>query len=245
MSTSAPDAPDVEPMSVSKRSWIVVGVAVAVVLALVVAGVLWNVHRSYPSTAGTVRAENASFIVGDDRAPKTVDVFEDFSCPQCRDFEGRSGSTLAAAARAGQLRVRYHLLTLADAVSPSHSYSSRGAGAIACVARSGDAQVFTRLLKQLFEQAPAHGATEDPSNQQIADLAAASGADTQTRQCIADGAGVDEARTMADTSAKQLKNSNDGDMTTPTVLVGGEQVDSILTGDDWVTDLVTGTSSTR
>ncbi|AVM01380.1 protein-disulfide isomerase [Gordonia iterans] len=236
---------DYRPRATSSRStYLLAGIGVLVV-ALVIGGFVWNANKSYPDVDEKVLAENAAFIVGDPiTARATVDVFEDFSCPSCQQFEAQSGSALAAAAQAGQLRIRYHLLTFMDDRSPSGSYSSRAAGAIVCVARHGDVKVFDRLHSELFAKAPGPDAESDLSNEQIAEIAGQAGANEAARTCIADGAGVDEATEMADQSRQQLSNSNKGKVATPTVLVGGQPVDGIMDGDGWVGDLVTGGAST-
>lgn len=236
--SSPKENPDYRPRATSSRSAYLLGGLAVLVVALVVGGIIWTSNKSYPPVDEKVLAENASFIVGAREAPVTVDVFEDFGCPHCKDFEAESGTALAAAVQAGQLRVRYHLLTFQDGQSKSGSYSSRGAGAILCVARNGqdgDVKVFNRLHADLFAESG-----DDPDNARIADLAAQAGANDQVRTCIADGAGVDEAKSMAATSAKQLENSNEGVVATPTVLVAGEPVD-ISSGDAWVSKLVTST----
>lgn len=231
--------PNYEPKATSSRVTYLLGAVGVLVVGLIVGGVLWNANKSWPPVDDTVLAENAAFIVGDRTAPTTVDVFEDFTCGHCREFEQHSGNALAAAAQAGQLRVRYHLLTFMDSQSPSGSYSSRGAGAVLCAARHDDVKVFTRLHSDLFANAPRPGDDTDLSNAQMAELAAQAGAGEQTRQCIADGALVSQAQEMADQSRTQLQNSNEGKVATPTVLVAGEQVDGIGDGDAWVHKLIT------
>ncbi|MCK0438228.1 DsbA family protein [Gordonia alkaliphila] len=242
MSKKTPGAPkeiaDYQPRATSSRStYIMIGVAVAVA-ALIIGGFVWSNTRSYPPVDDKVLAENAAFIVGPQDAKVTVDVFEDFTCPACKQFEGQSGTALAAAVQAGQLRVRYHLLTFMDEKSPSGDYSSRGAGAILCLARGGDSvQVFNRLHAELFAKA---GGDSDPDNAAIAVMAAQAGASEATQKCIADGAQVDAAKKMADASRTQLANSNEGKVATPTVLVAGEAVEGIMDGDAWIAKLITG-----
>ncbi|GAA4756363.1 DsbA family protein [Gordonia alkaliphila] len=247
MSKKTPGAPkevaNYQPRVTSSRStYVMIGVAVAVA-ALIIGGLVWNNTRSYPPVDDKVLAENAAFIVGDANVQDsakvvTVDVFEDFTCPACKQFEGQSGAALAAAVQAGQMRVRYHLLTFMDEKSPSGDYSSRGAGAILCLARGGDSvQVFNRLHAELFAKA---GGDSDPDNAAIAVMAAQAGASEATQKCIADGAQVDAAKKMADASRTQLANSNEGKVATPTVLVAGEAVEGIMDGDAWIANLITG-----
>lgn len=219
-----------------------IGVGV-VVAALIIGGLVYSANKSYPPVDDAVLAENAAIVVGGTPTPEdpitTVDIFEDLGCPHCRDMETQSGYALNAAAQAGKLRIRYHMLTFMNSSSPSGDYSSRGAGAVLCVARNGgELKVFHRLHSELFAMAPSQDSGSDLTNQQMADIAAQAGANDATRQCIVDGALVGEAVEMGKTSSVQLANSNDGNVATPTVLVAGEQVTGILDGDAWVAKVI-------
>ena len=232
MSTSRENA-KYEPKSTSSKSSYVLIAAAAVVVALVVGGILWQMNKDYPPVDDKVLAENASFIVGERTAPETIDVFEDFNCPHCKAFEEKSGAAIQAKVVAGQVRVRYHMLNFLDKESGSGDFSSRGAGAVLCVARNDNRDVFWKLHSQLFAKAG-----DDPSNADIAKLAAAAGASPASQTCIADGALVDEARGMADASSGQLENSTKGDIVTPTVLSAGTVVDGITDGPAWLDELI-------
>lgn len=224
---------DYEPRATSSRvSYALIAVGV-VVVALVVGGILFRSNKSYPPVDDKVLAENASFIVGDRTAPETIDVFEDFHCPHCKEFEAKSGAAIQAAVVAGKVRVRYHLLNFLDKESDSGDFSSRGAGAVLCVARNDNRDVFWKLHSQLFAKSG-----DDPSNADIAELARAAGASPATVTCIADGKLVDEARSMADASSGQLENSTKGSVVTPTVLSAGTVVDGITDGPGWLDDVI-------
>ncbi len=232
MSKSSENA-NYEPKATSSRaSYVLIALGV-IVVALVVGGVLWQTNKDYPPVDDKVLAENASFIVGDRTAPETIDVFEDFNCPHCKAFEETSGAAIQARVVAGEVRVRYHMLNFLDKESGSGDFSSRGAGAILCVARNDNRDVFWKLHSQLFAKSG-----DDPSNADIAKLAADAGATPATQKCIVDGALVDDARTMADESSNQLKNSTKGDIVTPTVLSAGTVVDGITDGTGWLDELI-------
>ncbi|WP_308192311.1 DsbA family protein [Gordonia zhenghanii] len=223
-----------EPQATSSRmSYILIGLGVLVVVVVVVGGYLWQSNKTYPPVEDKVLAQNASFIVGERTAPETIDVFEDFNCPHCKEFEASSGPAIQAKVTDGTVRVRYHMLNFLDSDSESGDFSSRGAGAILCVARNDDRDAFWKLHSALFAKSG-----DDPSNAEIAKLAADAGAGPASQKCIADGALVDEARAMADESSTQLENSNDGNVMTPSVLSAGSQVDGIMEGPAWLDDLI-------
>ena len=124
-----------QPRSTSSTStYVLLGIAVVVVIALVVGGVLWNRNRDHGGTANEqVLNSNAALIIGAADAKTTIDVFEDFMCPVCKQFEEQSGQAIVSAVDAGRLRVRYHMLNFLNRQSASGSYSSRAAGALQCV----------------------------------------------------------------------------------------------------------------
>lgn len=223
-----------EPQATSSRmSYVLIGLGVLVVAAVVILGYLWQSNKTYPAVDDKVLAENAAFIVGERTAPETIDVFEDFNCPHCKEFEESSGPAIQAKVTEGTVRVRYHMLNFLDSESESGDFSSRGAGAILCVARNDDRDAFWKLHSALFEKSG-----DDPSNAEIAALATDAGASPAAQKCITDGALVDEARAMADESSTQLANSNDGDVATPSVLSAGSQVDGIMDGPSWLDELI-------
>ena len=232
--------PSYKPSATSSRStYLLVAVAVVVIAVVVIGGVIWNSQRDKGSADQNVLAQNASLIIGRADAPHTIDVFEDFQCPYCKQFEASSGQAMVDAANAGTLRIRYHLLTFLNRNSGSGDYSSRAAGAALCVARAGDQDTFLKYHTKLYDEQPAEGG-DDPDNAALAQKAAAVGASTQTQQCIANGSAVAEADTSAQQSLTQLSKALGGQAGTPTVLSGGQAVSGILDGPQWVAQLVDG-----
>ena len=64
-------------------------------------------------------------------APVTVELYEDFHCPHCADFEEEFGQTLTDAQAAGTIRLRIFPMAFIDAGSAS------AANAFACAAEAG------------------------------------------------------------------------------------------------------------
>lgn len=44
----------------------------------------------------------------------TVDIYEDFQCPVCNEFEKANGSQVMAMAKAGKIKLKYHVLSFLD-----------------------------------------------------------------------------------------------------------------------------------
>lgn len=217
-----------------------IGVAVAVVVALVILGFVFNANKSKDlgPVSDTVLNENAALIVGAPAAPKTIDVFEDFMCPSCKEFEQQSGQAIIDAVNTGTLRVRYHMLTFLNARSASGDYSERAAGALQCVGAAKDPALFFRFHTALFAAQPAEGGDSDHSNAELAQIAAAQGAGQPTQDCIATNAKLAEAKQAAAQSQTQLEKALDGAAATPTVLLNGESVPDITGGPEWLTKIL-------
>ncbi|HEU5485546.1 MAG TPA: thioredoxin domain-containing protein [Microlunatus sp.] len=122
-----------------------------VVVALVVAGIglqAWRTNRAPDAgsvTPGRTSApvtitpgQPVSFGSGD--APVTVDLYEDFHCPHCAEFEEQLGPTLQEAQDAGQIRLRIFPMAFIDAGSAS------AANGFACAAEAGFGESYYTAL---------------------------------------------------------------------------------------------------
>jgi protein-disulfide isomerase/uncharacterized membrane protein YphA (DoxX/SURF4 family) len=106
------------------------GVVVALI-ALIGVGVQSNRAK----ISGSLTASHASVtqgVVFGKKAAATVDVYEDFQCPNCLNFEKAVGTTMEADVRANRAQVRYHPISILDASSNGNRYSSRAANAALC-----------------------------------------------------------------------------------------------------------------
>ncbi|PPF91296.1 hypothetical protein C5C03_00275 [Clavibacter michiganensis] len=68
-----------------------------------------------------------SILVGSPSAPVTLDVYEDYSCPHCGQFEAASGPLLDRIVETGQVRIAYHSLRVVT------NYGTVAGNAAACV----------------------------------------------------------------------------------------------------------------
>jgi protein-disulfide isomerase len=120
--------------------------AMLTVVVLVVGGGLgfqaWRASRSPHAptssapTVGAVQQVPVAIVAGQPirlgaAAPVTMDLYEDFHCPHCADFEEKFGATLAAAQQRGQLQIALYPMAFIDAGSTS------AANAMACAAEAG------------------------------------------------------------------------------------------------------------
>ena len=63
----------------------------------------------------------------------TLDLYEDFQCPICAEFEQRFGADITSLAEKGQVKLVYHTLSFLDDNLRNDS-SNRAANAAACAA---------------------------------------------------------------------------------------------------------------
>lgn len=212
----------------------VAGVAVAVLLALVVGLGRWlQTHGEsgdLPSTipvaaAGPVyqvAAQDEAVVIGKPGAPVTIDVYEDFLCPACGQFEQLYGDQLEQAAAGGQARVVYHPVAILDTFSDPVGYSSLAAGAALCANEAG---VFPRFHESLFATQPRESGPGWTSAQ-LQQLGRDLGADEDFARCVQDG---DRRRVAAATEqAREYLSGlrSNARLSTPTILVNGAITDT-------------------
>jgi len=124
---------------------------IAVVVVLVGAGIgfqAWRANRS--PDAGTVTPGRTSAPAtitngqpiswGSAEASVTIDLYEDFHCPHCAEFEKEFGGTLTEARDAGQIRLRIFPMAFIDAGSAA------AANAFACAAEAGFGEAYYTAL---------------------------------------------------------------------------------------------------
>jgi protein-disulfide isomerase len=143
-----------------RRRRVTLWTSLAVVVVLVLAGMIgWGMLASQDrATAGTLTTpaaavdDGTAFAVGS--GPVTVDVYEDFLCPICHEFENESGAALRQMADAGKITLRYHPIAILDRASNGTRYSTRSAAAAAAAAEGGR---FREYHDVLFANQPAEG----------------------------------------------------------------------------------------
>lgn len=161
---------------------------------------------------------------GDPAAPVTVEVYVDYMCPVCGQFEEINGAGLAALRDDGSVRVVVHPVAILDRYSQGSRYSTRAAASAAFVAdRAPD--TFQDFHAGLLAGQPEEGTT-GLSDEQIADVARAAGVPADVVAEIADGgasqlAGWVAAATGTATGDPALAGPRG--FGTPTIVIDGER----------------------
>lgn len=219
---------------VSRRAVAAVGVAMLIVL--VVGAGIWlqvreasdalppTVPLAKPGPQYPVTPKGDTVVTGKPGAPVTIDIYEDFLCPACGQFEKMYGQRLDQAAASGQAHVVYHPIAILDAVSEPPGYSSLAAGGAFCAAQAG---VFPRYHDSLYATQP----TENEAgwtSAQLTRLGRDLGAGDGFARCL-DGSGP-RAVAATEKAGRYLSTLRpDGRVGTPTVVVDGVAAD---TGDE-------------
>jgi protein-disulfide isomerase len=190
---------------------------VAVVVLVVGGGIglqAWRTNRSPSAVAprGAVSdapqqlTDGQPLRFGAESAPVTVQLYEDFHCPHCVDFEEEFGPTLTAAQDAGTVRVELYPMAFID------QGSSAASNAMACATEAGFGQ---RYYAGLFAN---H--TLQWSDAQLLELAeTVGGSDAEPfGSCVRDDA---RAGWVAAINTAAEANGVKG---TPTLFVDGELV---------------------
>ena len=225
--------PNVKALQQSNRGMYYTIAALIGVAVLVLGAVVFFSQRNTEASAiefgstvdPAVEVNDAgAIILGEDAAP-TVQIWEDYMCPACGQFEATQGEAIADAVQNGELQVEYHLLNFMDGNSASGEYSTRSIAATQCVAANEDLDTFFSIKSALFANQPGEG-RPDVSADEMAEIAASAGG-TDSVDCIANVErtdGMDKAEQTADNSMTSIREVRDG-VSTPTVAYEGEELD--------------------
>jgi protein-disulfide isomerase len=167
------------------RRKIIVGVSVVVVLlAAVIGGVLIYNNQKNDTEGKDIQAlsptssqqtaasdlpatrDGGVVVVGKTDAKVTLDVYEDFLCPACGQFEKTNAGDIEQHIADGSIQVRYHMLPMLNERSDPPGYSMDSANAGLCAADAGQ---FPAFHKSLYNDQPEEG-SRGWDDQQLAKL---------------------------------------------------------------------------
>ena len=240
--------PSLQPARASRTPWVWVGVAAAVVMALVGGALIvvakpWESPTPEPSSSPSpppdvvaLKVLDDGVFVGSSAAPVAIDVFNEPICPPCGSFIRSNASDIDSVVNNKKLAVRYHLLNFLDGASHSKNYSTRAVAATYCVAAQNDPKIYTDFYSGLFASSfqPLEQGPEDRTDSELAQLAKSVGADASVISCIKSGADLGAAATKAANGNTTLNGFHHSG--TPLVWDGNKSVD--LNDPGWLTKLV-------
>lgn len=201
-----------------RKERMIVGGVVAVVLLLVVGGVLFQLNRtSGPAAEPANATDTYGFSIGEDDAETQIDIYADYLCPACKDFEAATDASLVALAESGAARVTYFPVVILDRFG---DYSERAANALAAVLDTAGPEVAAEFNRNLFAQQPAESGGSFPDDEWLIDLAVESGAtESEIRDAIED---LTFERWIKESTQEAEKRGLTG---TPTIFIDDEQLE--------------------
>jgi protein-disulfide isomerase len=207
---------------------VVATVVLVIAIIAVVAGVIWMEQSKKNDITGGgnalptgVTALGAGYPAFSDVTPQsnapTMDVFEDFQCPACQSFEAQLGSTVEDLAKAGKVKLVYHVKNFLDDNLRNDS-STKAGNAAFC---ASDAGKFQQFHDQVYANQPAEGAGfTDAELKTYAQNAGITGdALTTWESCTKAGKYVDYVNSV------EKKSFDDGVRGTPTIWLNGKNVE--------------------
>ncbi|MGV8848702.1 MAG: DsbA family protein [Propionibacteriaceae bacterium] len=196
------------------RNGITIGVIAVVALALI-AGLIWLIPVLSAKNSKTTASGSDPYAItiGSASAPVTIDIYQDYMCPYCGQFERAQNSDLKVLVDSGTAKVVFHIMAFLDDSSSGTKYSTRAANAFVVVAQKEPDKALA-FNGALFANQPAEGST------------GLTDAEIATR---AKGVGVSDAVANSLASLSQadfVKGSNDaafaaGVTSTPTIKING------------------------
>ena len=199
--------------------------ALGVLGLAIIGGIVWAVMSMGTLTANKPTAAssvNATYAVtaGDPAAPVVIDVYQDYMCPYCGDFDRANAADLAALAASGQAQIRLHPMNFLDKASQGSKYSTRAANALVTVAKTEPDKMLA-FNTALYADQPAEN-TPGLTDAQIAERATAAGVSAAT---IATFTQLTNADFVNNTTQAAFA---DGVDSTPTVMINGTPFDGKL-----------------
>jgi protein-disulfide isomerase len=191
---------------------LVIGVVLGVVLIMLVPTVISKQTKASAKIPANVSAERGYGIVfnGDLKGVPVIDLYEDFQCPVCAQFEGAQGQYIESLIADKKATVVFHTLSFIG------TESVLAANAAACSADEGK---FLALHKMLYQTQPKENSGAW-TNEALVAAGGSVGIKSKTyKECVTNGTYADWVTNVQASAAKQNVNS------TPTVFINGKEAD--------------------
>ncbi|MEU8260754.1 thioredoxin domain-containing protein [Micromonospora sp. NPDC048999] len=206
-----------EQIAREKRRTRTIITSVAAAALLVVAGLIgWTVYHSQQSKSYTAPAganhEGTGIVIG--QGPVTIDLYEDYQCPACKNFQDTNGSTLTDLINESKVRVIFHPVAYLNRFSTTQ-YSTRSSAAAGCAAEGARFKEFTDAL--FAKQPPENSA--GLSDDELIDIGASVGVSRDAMSsCV-------KAGTYKSWTAHVTDDASRAGVTgTPTIKVNGREL---------------------
>ncbi|MDA3804153.1 thioredoxin domain-containing protein [Clavibacter sp. CT19] len=160
-----------------------------------------------------VATEPDAVSVGAADAPVTLDIYEDYSCPHCQEYEAATGPLLDRVAASGQVRVVYHPIRIVT------NYGRVAGSTAACVLQH-DPSAWPGVHSALFANHSA--ATDSWTGKDFSSWLGSQGVtDPEALTCTEKGAYAGWITANTDTATAA------GVTGTPTLMIGGQKTTTV------------------
>lgn len=216
----------------------IVGGVALVVIAIIATAVVLGTRNQTPAAGGTPSATGTTTVdqtsvpfaiggtgdaangvrIGTTDAKVTMDLWVDYSCPHCQEFEATNNATVSSLVASGKLAVIYHNIQIVT------DYGTEAGSASACMAVH-DPKAWPAYNAALYAN---HSSDTDGwGASDFARFAAANGGGDATQRCTTD-------RTYQSWITANTAASTKADVQgTPTMFIDGAKTDT-LSGQDLV-----------
>jgi protein-disulfide isomerase len=219
---------------------IVGGLAVlAVVIGILAIGIVQSRKGDAPPSAdsalptGVTAANGYGYQVNTAEGAPTVEIFEDFQCPACAQFEQTYGPLIQQEAADGNIQLTYRIMTFLDN-NLNSDHSVRAANAFGCSINAGVGEPYHNAIYANQPAQEGAGWTDDQLKQFGADVGLTGETKTTFDQCV-------DAGTYEGWAQLSNQAAFDAGVTgTPTIQVNGQKIpDSALASEQALKDALT------
>jgi protein-disulfide isomerase len=198
-----------------RRKRAVLAAGMAVVLLVVAGFIGFGVYSSQRPESGfekppNVTADRSGVVIGD--GPVMVEVYLDYLCPACRNFEQVSGPTLDKLVAEKRIKTVYYPVAILDRYS-TNEYSTRSAAGAGCAVKAGK---FMEYTKALYGEQPAEGGPGHNDDQLVRIASAAGIPGDAFGACLRQRTYADWVTHVTTTMSERGVNG------TPTIFVNGQ-----------------------
>lgn len=204
-----------------KANWFAIWTSIGVVVALILVTVLVVWMNNTASAPGPrpdsegINSETGAIQVG--TGSDELDVWFDFYCPHCQQFEKTYGPTIDDLLEEGTITANFFPVALANLNAASGTdFSERSANAMYCVAEAAPDAAYP-FMQAVFGTNLSGGGMTDDELIAAAEKAGATGVDA----CVVDREYVDFVQ---DQTREIPENPDTGGAGTPTILLNGDWV---------------------